>query len=177
LLDPEVVEDELDWLESTVAVVYCDVNTGGTEPGDIAALVAREVGNESRVLVNLPSLCSSEVVDDQVDRPKSTAAVVQRHPTSGTSATNDVGRSVPGQICYKAGVNTNLPTSSADAEVADDRLCWRKSPIAVVAPDKDVVFAETNDIETPVSGNVGGGLGPPRAGIGSGAGMRRSDVV
>jgi len=56
---------------------------------------------------------------------------------------------------YKAGVNTNLPTSSADAEVADDGLCWRKSPIAVVAPDKDVVFAETNDIETPVSGNVG----------------------
>jgi len=99
LLDPEVVEDELDWLESTVAIVYCDINTGGTEPDDITALVAREVGNESRVLVNLPSLCSSEVVDDQVDRPKSTAAVVQRRPTSGTSATNDVGRSVPGQIC------------------------------------------------------------------------------
>jgi hypothetical protein len=155
LLDAEVVEDQLGWLESAIAVVECDVNPGVTKPDDIATLVAREVGNESRVLVNLPSLCSSKVVDDQIDRPKRAAAVVQRRPTSGTSATNDVGPSIPGQICYEAGVNANLPPSSADAEVVDDSLHWGKSPIAIVATDKDVIFAETNDVKASVSCNVG----------------------
>jgi hypothetical protein len=141
-------------MESTIAVIHCNVNPGGTEPDDIPTLVACEVGNESRGLVNLPSLCSSELVDDQVDRPKSATAVVQRRPASGISATNDVGLSIPGQVRYKAGVNANLPSSSAKAEVAEDGLHWGKGPIAIVARNKDVVFAETNDIETPVSCNV-----------------------
>ena len=154
LLDPEVVEGEFGWLESAVAVVDCDINTGVTESDDIATPVAREVGNESRVLVNLPSLCSSEVVDDQVDRPKTAAAVVQRRPASGTSTTNDVSSSVSGQIGHEAGVNANLPSSGADAEVVDDGLRRGKSPIPVVARDKNMTFAETNDIETPVSCDV-----------------------
>jgi len=154
LLDPEVVEDELGWLECPIAVVECDVNTGVTEPDDIPALVAREVGNESKVLVSLPSLCSSEVPDDQVDRPKSAAAVIQRHPASGTSYTHDVSRSVPSQIGYKAGVKANLPPSSADAEIVDDGLCWGKSPIAIVTRDKHLVFSETNDVETSISCDV-----------------------
>ena len=154
MLDPEVVEDELDWSESPIAVVDCDVNTSITKPDDIATLVAREVGYESSVLVNLPSLCSSEVVEDQVDRPKSTSVVVQRRPASGTSATNDLSSSFPSQSGHEAGVKANLLSSSADADVVDDGLRWRKSLIAVVATDKDVAFPETNDIEKPVSCDV-----------------------
>ena len=53
-------------------------------------------------------------------------------------------------------MNANLPSSlSADAEVVDDGVRWSKSPISVVAPDKDVVFPKTNDIETSVSCDVG----------------------
>ena len=107
------------------------------------------------MLVNLPSLCSSEVVDNQVDRPKSAAAVIQRCPASGTSATNDVCPSISGQIGHEAGVNADLPSSSADAEIVDDGLRWGKSPIPVVAPNKNMTFAETNDIKTSISCDVG----------------------
>ena len=155
LLDPEIVEGEFGWVESPITFVECDVNTGVTKPNDIATLIAREVGNESRVLVNLPSLCSSKVLDDQFDWPKSAAAVIQRRQASGTSATNDVCPSVSGQIGHEAGVNANLPSSSTDAEVVDDGFRSSKSPISVVAPDKDMFFPKTNDIETSVSCDVG----------------------
>ena len=64
LLDAEVVEDELGWLETPIAIVERDVNPRFTKSDDVAALVPCEVGNKSRVLVDLPSLCGSEVVDD-----------------------------------------------------------------------------------------------------------------
>jgi len=64
LVDAEVVEDELGLLESAIAVVERDVNPRVPESYDVAGLVAREVGNKSRVFVDLPSLCGSEVVDD-----------------------------------------------------------------------------------------------------------------
>ena len=41
LLDTEVVEGEFGWLESPIAVVDCDVDTGVTKPDDIATLVTR----------------------------------------------------------------------------------------------------------------------------------------
>jgi len=76
LIDAEVVEGQLGWLESAPTVVKRDVNPRVPESYDVAAFVAREVGNETRVLVDLPSLCGSEVVDDQVNGSKSTIAVV-----------------------------------------------------------------------------------------------------
>jgi len=64
LVDAEVVEDELGWLENATAVVERDVNPRVPKSYDVAALVTREVGNKSRVFVDLPSLCGSEVIDD-----------------------------------------------------------------------------------------------------------------
>jgi len=51
-------------------------------------------------------------------------------------------------------VNANLPATGPDAEIVDDRLNWSESPIAIVASDEDMAFAETNDIEAAISCNI-----------------------
>jgi len=73
---------------------------------------------------------------------------------SSRSTAKDVSPSVSRQVCYKARVNAYLPATSTDAEVVDDRLHWCESPVATVATDDDVTFAETNDVEASVSSNI-----------------------
>jgi hypothetical protein len=126
-----------------------------TESDDVAAFVACEVCNESRVLSDLPSLCGSEVIDDEVNWSKTTTAVIQRRRTSPISITNYVRPSIAHQVSYEARVNANLPITVPKAEIVDDGLGWCNSLIAIVATDVDMVLAETDDIDQSVSCNIG----------------------
>jgi hypothetical protein len=54
LPDTEVAEDELDRLERPVSVVVRDVDSFSAEPDDVSALVTGQIGDETRVLVDVP---------------------------------------------------------------------------------------------------------------------------
>ena len=154
LLDAEIVENELGGLECPVSAVVRDVDSCVAESDDVSSSVTGKVGDETRVLVDLPSLSGPEVVDHQVDRTKSTASRVQRGVYSSTATPNNVDLSVAGQVSDEAGVLIDAPATRAVAEVVDDGLGGCEGSVPIVAADEDVALAESYDIHTAVAYDV-----------------------
>lgn len=71
LLHTEILDYELGWSESPISIVVRDVNSRFSESNDVSSFVTGEVGDITRMLVDLPSLSSSELVGDEVDGTKS----------------------------------------------------------------------------------------------------------
>ena len=106
------------------------------------------------MLIDLPSLSGSEVVDYEGDGTKSTVSLVQRGVNPSTATTEDVNLPVTRQVSNEAGVLVDAPATGAVAEVVDDCLDGRESSISGVAAKEDVVFAESYDIWTAISCGV-----------------------
>jgi hypothetical protein len=70
LLDTEAAEDELGRLERPVSVVVRDVDSCLAEPDDVSALVTGQVGDETRVLVDFPSLIDPKLLTTRLMEPK-----------------------------------------------------------------------------------------------------------
>lgn len=154
LLYGEVVDHKLGRLERPISVVVRDPHSCGAEPDDVSPPVASEIGDITRVLVNLPSLSGSEVVDDEFDGTKSAVSVVQRGVDSCATTADDVYLPIAGQVGNEARVLLHAPATSAVAEIVDDRLHGGERPVAVVAADEDVVLAESYDVGFAISRDV-----------------------
>ena len=154
LLDTEIVEDELGWLECPVSVVVRDPDSCLAESDNVRSFVAGQVGNKARVLVDLPPLSGSEVVDRERDGTKSAVSLVQGGVNSSTATTEDVNLPVTRQISNEAGVLVDAPAAGAVAEVFDNALYRRESSVSVVAAEEDGIFAESYDVLTAVSCGV-----------------------
>lgn len=154
LLHAEVVEYELGWLECAVSVVVRDINSCVTETDDVPSFVTGEVSDVARMLVDLPSLGDSEVVDSEGDGAEGTGSVVQRNVRPGVTETNDVNSPITCQVRNETGVLIDAPATRAIGEVVDDGLDGCKSSVSVVATKEDMVLAESDDIRTAISCSV-----------------------
>ena len=154
LPDAEMAKNELDRLERTVPIVVCDPHPRITESDYVPSFVTGQIGNETRMLIGLPSLSNSKVVDDDVYGPKSTISFVQRNVYSSGTATNDVNLPITGQVCDEAGVLLDEPATCFVAEVVDDGLRRREGSISVIAANVDLTVAKSYDIWKAVSGDV-----------------------
>ena len=67
LLDTEIAENKLGWLERAVSIVVRDVDSRVAESDDVSSFVTGRVSDKPRVLVGLPPLSGSKVVDREID--------------------------------------------------------------------------------------------------------------
>ena len=154
LLDTEVAKNELDRLECTVTVVVCDPHPFITEPNDVPPFVTGQVGNETRMLVDLPSLIDSKIVDNELCPSKNPISLVQRNVHASITATDYIDPPVSGQVCDETGVSINAPAIRAVAEGVDDGLSGRESSVSVVTANEDAMLSEPYDIWKAISGDV-----------------------
>jgi len=154
LFDTKVVHHELGLTKGAVAVVVSDVDSCISESNNIAALIAREVGDESGVFIHLPTLCCTKVVDHLVDRPERSTTVVQRRVNSSIATSNNIGPSIACQIGDETWVLVDSPAPCTVAEVVDNRAAGGESAVTVVATDEHVIFAKTDDIESSIARDV-----------------------
>lgn len=146
LLHTEVVKYQLGWLECATAIVVRNIHPSGSESDDISTLITSKVGNIARVLVDLPSLIGSEVVDDAGDRTKFITSLVQGDIDSGSATAYDIHLPVARQVGDEARVLVNAPATGAVAEVVDDGLDGGKCTVVLVDAYEDMAFTESYDI-------------------------------
>jgi len=154
LLDTEVFHHELSLTKGAITVVVSDVDSCISKSNNIATLIAREVGDESRVFVHLPTLSRTKVVDDPVDRAEGSTTVVQRRINSSITTSNDIGPPIARQIGDETWVLVDAPSPCTVAEVLDNSLAGGESAVAIVATDQDVILSEADDIESSIARDI-----------------------
>ena len=154
MLDTKVVHHELGLTKGAITIVVSDVDSCISESDNIAAFVAREVGDESRMFVHLLTLGRTKVVDHLFDRPERSTTVIQRCVNSSITATNDIGPSIACQIRDKTWMLVDAPASCTIAEVIDNSLAGGESSIAIVATDQHVILSESDNIESSIARDV-----------------------
>jgi len=154
LLDTEVFHHKLGLTKGAITVVVSDVDSCISESNNIATLIAREVGDESRVFVHLPTLGRTKVVDDPVDRAERSTAVVQRCINSSITTSNDIGPSIARQIGDETWMLVDAPPPCTVAEVVNNSSTGGESSIAIVATDQHVILSEADDIESSIAHDV-----------------------
>ena len=153
LVDTEIADDQLGWLECSVPVAVRDIDSRVAEPDYVCSFVAGQVRNETGVLGVLPSLVGPVVGDREGSGTESAVPFVQRDVYSSTAITNDVDLSITSQVSEEAGVLRDTP-ARAVAEIVDDGLGGREGSVPVVAANEHVVLAESYDVWTTISGGV-----------------------
>ena len=154
LLDAEIADNELGWLEGPVSVVVRDIDSCLAESDDVSSFVTSQVGNETRV-VEIPPMIDPELVEHESDGTKTTVFTVQGDEHPSVAKTNDIDHPVARQVCDEAGVLIDTPlTTRAVAEVVDDGLDGRECSVPIVAADVDVFLAKPYDVWKAISCGV-----------------------
>src|SRR5207247_5751875 len=82
----KVGDDKLHRLEGAVPVAERDVNAGVAEADDVEAAVARHVGKEARVPIDMPAAAfEPEVRKDEADRLECAVPVTERDVYAGAA--------------------------------------------------------------------------------------------
>ena len=127
----EVRDHHLWWLEGAVAVIERDPDPGVSKADDVRAAVAREIGEETRVLINPPApSVIAEIRNHKLWRLEGAIAVVERDPDPRASEADDVRAAVASEVGQEAWVLFDTPASGAVTEVPDDQLGCLESAVA-----------------------------------------------
>jgi len=154
LLDAKVIYHQLVLPKGAISVVERNIDSCLSESNNVAALITREVGDESRVFLDQPTICPTKVVDNLVDQAERPIAFIQRHihPIMGTS--NNIGLSIACQVGDEAWIRLDAPAPCTVAEVVDNRFSEAECSVAVVATDHHVVLPEANDIGSSITRDI-----------------------
>ena len=152
----EVVDDPLWSIESAIALVKCDIDSGVSEANDVSTTITGQVSKEARMPVDTPpSGVITELVDDPLWGLKGAVTVIKCDIDSGVSEANDVSNSITGQVSEKARMSVDTPPSGVITEVVDDPLRGMESAIALVECNINPSISKTNNVRTTVTSQVG----------------------
>ena len=93
--------------------------------------------------IDLPGL--GKAVDDLVDRPKRSTAIIQRHIHSIMTKSNNIGSSITCQVGDKPWMLLDAPACTV-AEVVDNSSYGPESSIAIVATGDHIGIPEGDDV-------------------------------
>src|ERR1039457_4233944 len=152
----EVLDDELRVLKSSVPVAKRDVDPGVSEADNVRAAIAPQVGQESRVLLYMPTPgFITELRDHELRVLKRSIAVTNRDVDSGVSEADDVRSAIPPHIGQEARVLLHTPFSRLVSEVGENHLWRLKRAVAFAERGPHPALSEPDYVGAPTAGKVG----------------------
>jgi hypothetical protein len=143
----EIGNGERRLLECAVAPAQRDPYAGVPESDDVEYACPREVGQESRMLVDPPAAgIIAEILHDALRRPEPAVAVAERDPNAIVKEADDVGDAVAAEIDDITYMAIHSP-SLVVAEVREDgSRRVGEGPVAVAERDEDAGIPEADDV-------------------------------
>src|ERR1039457_5562921 len=152
----EVLDDEMRVLKSSVPVAKRDVDPGVSEADNVRAAIAPQVGQESRVLLYMPTPgFITEIRDHELRVLKRSIAVTNRDVDSGVSEADDVRSAIPPHIGQEARVLLHTPFSRLVSEVGENHLWRLKRAVAFAERGPHPALSEPDYVGAPTAGKVG----------------------
>src|SRR3984893_10626923 len=114
LISAEIRDDEFHWSERSVGLRDRAVDARVTEANDVRPAVTGGVGEETRMLVDLPALISAEIRDDEFHWSERSVGLRDRAVDPRITEANDVRPAVTGGVGEETRMGGELPGLSRE---------------------------------------------------------------
>src|SRR5260370_387487 len=155
VIEAERREYELWCWKRAVAVAERGPDTVVAKSHDVRAAVRGQVGEQARMSINEPEAGpNTEVRNDEQWLSKRAVAVAERGPHAVFSEPDDVRLPGARQIREKARMLFHPPSAARVAEGREHEFRFLERTVAVAERGPHAVFAESDDVGAPVTGQI-----------------------